>query len=216
MSPPPPRVIHLVDDDASLRRGLARLLTAAGYAVETYPSAAGLLAAPQPLARGCLITDLRMPGMSGLDLQVALTSRGAALPVIFLTAHGGIPSTVMAMRQGAEDFLIKPVLKHDLLAAVERALTRETAAWETSARRRDLEARLSLLTPREKEVLTHILAGQLNKEIAADLGTSERTIKAHRASIMEKVQAHSPAELGRLGHEAGLLAGSPLSALRDG
>jgi FixJ family two-component response regulator len=216
MSSPPLRVIYLVDDDASLRRGLARLLTAAGYAVETYPSAAGLLAAPQPLARGCLITDLRMPGMSGLDLQVALASRGAALPVIFLTAHGGIPATVMAMRQGAEDFLIKPVLKHDLLAAVERALTRESAVWQTQARRRDLEARLSLLTPREKEVLTHILAGQLNKEIAADLGTSERTIKAHRASIMEKVQAHSPAELGRLAHEAGLLEGSPLSELRDG
>ena len=216
MSSPPLRVIYLVDDDASLRRGLARLLTAAGYAVETYPSAAGLLAAPHPLARGCLITDLRMPGMSGLDLQVALTSRGAALPVTFLTAHGGIPATVMAMRQGAEDFLIKPVLKHDLLAAVERALTRESAVWQTQARRRDLEARLSLLTPREKEVLTHILAGQLNKEIAADLGTSERTIKAHRASIMEKVQAHSPAELGRLAHEAGLLEGSPLSELRDG
>ena len=163
--------------------------------------------------------DLSLNSLAVL-LDVDNDSEHLAEPIYQIRCKRGIvkliPATVMAMRQGAEDFLIKPVQKHDQLAAVERALTRESAVWQTQARRRDLEARLSLLTPREKEVLTHILAGQLNKEIAADLGTSERTIKAHRASIMEKVQAHSPAELGRLAHEAGLLEGSPLAELRDG
>lgn len=145
-----------------------------------------------------------MPGLSGLDLQSALSRSRNPLPVIFLTGHGGIPDSVRAMKGGAEDFLTKPVRKEDLLPAVKRALARDAAAFAQRAQQGELRQRFELLTPREREVLTHILAGKLNKEIASDLGATVRTIKAHRGSIMAKTQAQSPAELGRLAQELGI------------
>jgi FixJ family two-component response regulator len=193
----------VVDDDASTLRALSRLLAVTGHVVQTFASATDFLARHLPTDRGCVVADLRMPGPSGLDLQSALARSRNPLPVIFLTGHGDIPTSVHAMKDGAEDFLTKPVRKDDLLAAVKRALARDAEAFERRARQGELQRRFELLTPREREVLTHVIAGKLNKEIAAGLGAAERTIKAHRASIMEKLQAQSPAELGRLAQEAG-------------
>jgi two-component system, LuxR family, response regulator FixJ len=196
-------IVYVVDDDASMLRALSRLLTLKGHAVRTFASATEFLAQHQPTDRGCVVADLRMPGPSGLDLQSALARSGNPLPVVFLTGHGDIPTSVHAMRGGAEDFLTKPPRKEDLLAAVERALARDVAAFEKQAHQRELHERFQSLTQHEREVLTHVIDGKLNKEIAADLGASERTIKFRRARIMEKMQAQSPAELGRLAQEAG-------------
>jgi FixJ family two-component response regulator len=145
-----------------------------------------------------------MPDMNGLELQAALAHGGNPLPFVFLTGHGDIATCVDAMQQGAEDFLTKPVSLEKLVPAVERAMAKDAATFERISHREKLLRHFKRLTPREREVLDHVLAGKLNKEIAADLGASERTIKAHRASIMEKLQAHSPAELGRIAHEAGI------------
>jgi RNA polymerase sigma factor (sigma-70 family) len=205
-------VVYVVDDDPSTLRALSRLLTLTGHSVETFASATDFLARHQPTNRGCVLADLRMPGPSGLDLQSALARSGSPLPVVFLTAHGDIPTSVHAMKGGAEDFLTKPPRKEILLAAVERALARDAAAFEKQAHQRELRQRFESLTPREREVLTHVIAGKLNKEIAADLGAAEGTIKAHRASIMEKLQAHTPTELGRITHEFG--SSSPEAANR--
>jgi RNA polymerase sigma factor (sigma-70 family) len=195
--------VYAVDDDPSILRALSRLLTLTGHAVQTFASATDFLAQHQSMNRGCVVADLRMPGPSGLDLQSALARSGNPLPVVFLTGHGDIPTSVHAMKGGAEDFLTKPPRKEDLLAAVERALARDAAAFEQQAHQRELRQRFESLTPREREVLTHVVAGKLNKEIAADLGAAEGTIKAHRASIMEKLQVHSPTELGRITQELG-------------
>jgi len=200
-------IVYLVDDNASFLHALSCLLKLAGHRVETFASATEFLARHQPQNRGCVITDLRMPGPSGLDLQSALMRSDNPLPVIFLTGHGDIPTSVHAMKGGAEDFLTKPVRKDDLFPAVKRAFERDAAAFEQRARQRELRRRFELLTSRERKVLTQVVAGKLNKEIAADLGTTERTIKAHRASIMEKMQAQSPADLGCIAHEAGLSGG---------
>lgn len=197
--------VFIVDDDASMLRALSRMLTLAGYAVEAFASALEFLARHQPSARGCVLADLRMPHMSGLELQAALARSGHPLPVIFLTAHGDIPTSVHAMKGGAEDFLTKPVQKERLLTAVQRALAQDAATFRQDARRRELQRQFDLLTPREREVLALVITGKLNKEIAGELGSAEGTIKAHRASIMEKFQVHSPVELGRLTQELGSL-----------
>ena len=202
--------VYAVDDDPSILRALSRLLTLTGHAVQTFASATDFLAQHQSMNRGCVVADLRMPGPSGLDLQSALARSGNSLPVVFLTGHGDIPTSVHAMKDGAEDFLTKPPRKEDLLAAVQRALARDAIASEKHAHQGELRQRFESLTPREREVLTHVVAGKLNKEIAADLGAAEGTIKAHRASIMEKLQAHSPADLGRITHE--LRSSSPETA----
>ena len=204
----PPATVFVVDDDASLLRALSRLLTLTGYAVQAYASATEFLARHAPQARGCVMADLRMPVVSGLELQAALARSGNPLPVIFLTGHGDIPTSVHAMKRGAQDFLTKPVKKEDLFRAVERALAHDAAAFEQHAHQRELQQHIEMLTPREREVLNLVIAGKLNKEIAASLGAAERTIKAHRASIMGKLQVHSPAELGRIAQEAGLGAGN--------
>lgn len=196
--------VHLVDDDASLLRGLSRMLSASGYSVQTFESAAGFLATHGRLHRGCVVADLEMPEMNGLELQAALARSGNPLPVVFLTGHGNIPKCVDAMKQGARDFLTKPVSLEKLVAAVELAMAQDVAAFERISAREKLELRFKRLTTRERQVLEHVVAGKLNKEIAADLGAAERTIKAHRASIMEKLQAQSPAELGRIAQEAGI------------
>ena len=199
--------IHIVDDDASFRNAVSRLVRAAGHEVRCYPSAVEFLAASVAAScPGCILVDLHMPGPSGLDLQQELAKAEHPLPVIFLTGHGDIPSSVRAMREGAEDFLTKPVKKEVLFPAIERALARDAQERRQRARRRELRARFDTLTPREHEVLAHVLSGQLNKQVAGDLDTSERTIKAHRANLMAKLQVHSVAELVHLAHEAGLVS----------
>ena len=207
MSDAPP-IVHVVDDDASFLVALARLLRAAGYTVRTFASAAEFLA-QRGDAAGCVIADLQMPGMDGLDLQQALLREGSGLPVIFLTGEGDIPTSVRAMRQGAEDFLTKTAPKEDLLAAVDRALARDARQRAETARLRALRARIATLTPRELAVLRQVAEGRLNKQIAADLGIGERMVKLHRTAITTKLQVRSVAELTRLVQAAGLCDEGP-------
>jgi len=196
-------VIRIVDDDAAFLVAIARLLKAAGFVVRTYTSAAELFANLGDEG-GCVVADLRMPEMNGLDLQEALSRETNPLPVIFLTGEGDIPTTVKAMRQGAEDFLTKRGPKEDLLAAVDRALARDTRQRAERAQLRALHARIDTLTPRERDVLREVVAGRLNKQIAWDLGISERMVKLHRTAITTKLQVRSVAELTRLVQAAGL------------
>jgi FixJ family two-component response regulator len=203
-SMPPGPTIFVVDDDANFRNAISRLLRAGGYAVQTSNSEEFLQSA-RTNGPGCVLLDLQMPGPSGLDLQSALARSENPLPIIFLTGYGDIPTSVYAMRAGADDFLTKPVKKEILFPAIDRALARDAQEREQRARRRELRARFDTLTPREREVLTHVLRGQLNKQIAGGLDASERTIKAHRANLMAKLQVQSVAELAHLAHEAGFL-----------
>jgi len=203
MNPGQP-TIYVVDDDASFLTAVTRLLRAGGYALKTFASADEFMNNPPPDSPGCIIVDLHMPGMNGLELQGSLAKTGALLPVIFLTGHGDIPTSVDAMRKGAEDFLTKPVKRGKLFDAVRRALARNARERDAHTRRRELRARFETLTPREREVLAHIVTGQLNKQIAADLDTTERTIKAHRANLMAKLQMQSVAELVRLSQALGI------------
>jgi FixJ family two-component response regulator len=191
-SPP----IHLVDDDEALRTALSRLLRAAGHEVRVYASAAEFLMARNGPMRGCLLLDVRMPGgPTGLELHQALVRQGETLPVIFLTGHGDIPMSVQAVKNGAFDFLTKPVRRDDLLKTVTSALEAGEAAWQAGGRRRDLLRREASLTPTEREVFRRVVAGQPNKMIAAELGSAERTVKAHRAQVMHKMAASSLPEL---------------------
>jgi len=203
MNPTRP-IIHVVDDDPSFLKALSRLLRAGGYPAQTYSSASEFLRRNDPESRGCIIVDLRMPGQSGLELQERLATSGSQVPVIFLTGHGDIPTSVRAMRDGAVDFLTKPVKRRDLFEAIERALVRNREESERRACLRELQDRFDALTPREREVMLHVIGGELNKQIAFDLGTSERTIKAHRASIMDKLGVQSVAELVRFAEELGI------------
>lgn len=195
--------IFVVDDDASFRNAIAHLLHAGGYAVQTFASATDFQERFRGCTPGCILLDVHMPGLTGLELQSALARAENPLPIVFVTGQGDIPTSVRAMRAGAEDFLTKPIRKALLFPAITRALARDAQEREQRARRRELRARFEALTPREREVLTHVLRGQLNKQIASDLATSERTIKAHRANLMAKLQVQSVAELGQLAHEAG-------------
>jgi len=196
-------VVSIVDDDPSFLKAVSRMLRAAGYAVRTFPSAGEFLAQTSD-APGCLIADLRMPGLSGLDLQAALARDPQAPPVIFLTGQGDIATTVRAMRQGAEDFLTKDSPKATLLLAVERAFDRDARQRAERVRMQELRGRFDTLTPREREVLQHVVQGRLNKQIASNLGISERMVKLHRTAITTKVQVHSVAKLTRLVQDAGL------------
>ena len=204
--PSSPPIVYIVDDDASFRNAISRLLRAGGYAVETFASATEFLQSARTEAPGCVLLDLQMPGPSGLDLQSALVRSENPLPIVFLSGKGDIPTSVHAMRAGAEDFLTKPVRKEVLFPAIKRALARDAQEREQRTHRRELRARFEALTPREREVLAHVLSGQLNKQVAGDLGTSERTIKAHRANLMAKLQVQSVAELARLAQEAGFVS----------
>jgi FixJ family two-component response regulator len=197
-------VVHVVDDDVSFLKAVSRLLRAERFAVQTYSSPAEFLARRPADASGCVVVDLQMPGLSGLDLQQELAKSDEPMPVVFLTGHGDIPTSVRAMRQGAEDFLTKRAPKAELLAAVNRALARDALLRSQRARLRELRAPFDSLTPREREVLAHVLTGQLNKQIAADLGIDERSVKRHRTSLMAKLQVESVAELTHLVHEVGL------------
>ena len=191
-------LIHVVDDDESLRTALLRLLGAAGFEARGYASTGDFLLHPLPDRPGCLLLDVRMPGPSGLDLQAALQRQGITLPVIFLTGHADVASSVRAMKAGAVDFLTKPVERDILLDALRRAL--ELDALQRAARDEAdrLRARFASLTPREREVFDRIVAGRLNKQIADELGIAERTVKVQRAQVMAKLGVGSAAELGRL------------------
>jgi FixJ family two-component response regulator len=203
MSPAKPAV-YVVDDDPSVRVAIERLLKSVGLVVRTFPSAQEFLDQATPEWSGCLIVDLRMPGMGGLDLQDQLSARQVSLPVIFLTGFGTVPASVRAMKAGAVDFLGKPVDDQTLLDAVHKALERDRGARRNQVEMQALHQRLAALTPREYEVLTFIISGRLNKQAAAELGTTEKTIKVHRAHIMEKLQCASLAELVRLAEKAGI------------
>ena len=195
MSAPTP-VVHVVDDDESFRTAMVRLLRVAGYETRAYASAGDfLLKAPGPDAPGCLVLDVSMPGPSGLDLQEALSRSPLALPVIFLTAHADVPSSVRALKAGAADFLIKPVERKALFAAVQNAIERDARARSARNELATLRARFNSLSARERQVFDAVVAGRLNKQIAADLGAAERTIKAHRARVMDKIAASSVADL---------------------
>ena len=196
-----PGVVHIVDDDARFRTAIGRALSAAGHAPRLYGSAAEYLAVDDSEGPACLIVDLRMPGTNGLDLQEALARRGDSHPVIFLSAHGDIPSTVRAMRNGALDFLTKPVPTAVLLEAIGRALEQDIE------RKRELDLTMELkrcyatLTPRERQVMAGVVAGRLNKQICYALQSAERTVKTHRARVMEKMNVASVAELVRRAEE---------------
>lgn len=188
--------VHLVDDDDALRTALSRLLRAAGHEVRVYASAADFLMARNSGMRGCLLLDVRMPGgPTGLELQQALVRQGETLPVIFLTGHGDIPMSVRAVKNGAFDFLTKPVGRDDLLKAVASALAAEKSAHQAGARRRELLRREATLTASEREVFRRVVAGHPNKMIAAGLECAERTVKAHRSQVMHKMEAASLPEL---------------------
>jgi FixJ family two-component response regulator len=199
-------IVHLVDDDASFLSATARLLRASGFAVRTFPSAPDFLAEVTGDSAGCAVVDLRMPGMNGLDVQAALVQAGLPLPIVFLTGQGDISTSVRAMRGGAEDFLEKRAPKEQLIAAVRRAIDRDARERADRSRVRELRARFESLTDREREVLSHVVRGRLNKQIAADLGIHERTVKLHRTAVTTKLRVASVAELTRLADHAGLFA----------
>jgi len=203
-APMPPPLLHVVEDDEPTRKATARLLTAAGFDVRTYASPSDLLAAPDSGRPGCIILDVRLPGQSGLDLQVALAAREEPLPIIFLTGHAEIPDSVRAIQRGAVDFLTKPVEGAILLEAVSRALVKNVEDRARRTRRRSLRDRYERLTTRERQVFAHLISGQLNKQVAADLSISERTIKLHRARILEKLEVDSMAALARFAVDLGI------------
>src|SRR5262249_18785111 len=198
MTTPSGPTVFVVDDYAPGRKSISRLLHAAGFVVATFASAQEFLAEYDPAACGCLVLDLAMPAVSGLELQSILAEKGSSLPIIFLTAHGDISKSVRAMKHGASDFLTKPVNDEDVLAAVRTAIENRHAIRREQAELAEIRARLATLTPREREVLDYVVAGKLNKQIAGTLGTVEQTVKVHRAHVMRKMKVHSVAELVRL------------------
>ena len=210
--------VHIVDDDPSFLLAIARFLRASGFRVETYPSARDFLDRSRGDEPGCVIADLRMPEVNGLDLQSALGRMPNALPILFLTGQADTASVVRAMRGGAEDFLEKTVKLEVLFDAVRQALARDQQAREERLQRQALRLRFKSISSREREVLGHILRGRLNKQIASDLGIHERTVKVHRKSIMIKLKVRSVAALARLSQEAGVFTPEPPSprAIRDG
>ncbi|HXR48849.1 MAG TPA: response regulator [Candidatus Limnocylindrales bacterium] len=203
--------IFIVDDDLSFLRSVSRLLGAVGYTVQAFASAQEFLDRLVPEMSGCVVADLQMPGMNGLELQDALRRSANPMPVIFLTGQGDIPTTVNAMRSGAEDFLTKRARKEELLAAVERAFERDAQERQQRARSQVLRRRFDELSKRELEVLAHVVQGRMNKQIAANLNINVRTVKLHRTNITRKLGVQSVAELTRLVDEAGLF-----KAPRDG
>ena len=199
--------IFLVDDDEAMRRATARLLDAHGYDVRAFASADEFLRQLQPGEPGCLLLDVRMPGQSGFELQEILLARGVTLPIVFLTGHAEVASSVHAMKQGAVDLLQKPVREPELLQALERALERDAKTRAEDGAVASLRRRYDALTPREREVLAAIVTGQLNKQVAFSLGIAERTVKLHRARVLQKMHADSLAALVRMAGELGLQRG---------
>jgi RNA polymerase sigma factor (sigma-70 family) len=198
--------VHIVDDDASFRSAIERRLKKAGYAVSTYPSAQDLLDhLPNESESGCILLDVRIPGLSGPELQGRLSEIGSILPIVFLTGYADVQTTVRAIKAGAEDVLTKPVSSEELLGAVERALANHQAARSQRNKLDVVLAYIARLTPRERQVLDLVIRGNTNKQVANKLGATERTIKAHRHRVMEKLQVQSLAELVSLAERAGIL-----------
>jgi FixJ family two-component response regulator len=199
-----PFTVYVVDDDAAILKALSRLLRAHGLEVRTFGSARDFLSQHDPAVQGCAILDVAMPDLDGLQLQQAMQEGGFERPVIFVTGRGDIPTSVRAMKAGAADFLTKPVSERDLLDAIGRVREREAVAHRQRQELEAIRTRLETLTPREREVLTHVIAGRLNKQIAHDLGTVEKTIKVHRGRLMEKLGVRSVAELVWLSDRMGI------------
>jgi FixJ family two-component response regulator len=202
-----PTRVHIVDDEAPVRTALGRLLRGAGHEVAVYASAEEFLAVAGPALSGCIVLDLRLPGVSGLELQELLARRGCHAQIVFLTGHGDVAAGVRAMKKGAVDFLQKPVSDDELLSAVETALERDRSTRRQREELDELRARCATLTDREREVWLEVVRGRLNKQVAGDLGIVERTVKAHRARVMEKLRADSTAELVRIAERLGLISG---------
>ena len=194
----PIAAVRVVDDDTSVREALGGLLRSAGFAVETFASAQEFLARRPSDLPGCLVLDVRLPGLSGLDLQQRMAELNIEMPIVFITGHGDVPTSVRAMKAGAVEFLTKPFGERDLLDAIRQAIDRDQAARRQHAELSDLRRRHGSLTPREREVLERVVAGLLNKQIAAELGTREITIKVHRGQVMRKMRAASFADLVRM------------------
>ncbi len=198
-------IVFVVDDDDAVRRALMRLIRSAGYDVEGFGSASEFLGSgPHTHRTACLILDVQLPDLNGLDLQHELNAASALLPIIFITGHGDIAMTVRAMKAGATDFLAKPIGDTDLLRAIETALRNSSQAVTSLIELDSMRDRLSRLTPREREVLALLVEGRLNKQVACELGIAEKTIKVHRARVMEKMEAHSLVELARISDKVGI------------
>ena len=191
-------IVFVVDDDLSVREGLERLLHAAGWEVETFPSAQEFLAHRKEDIPSCLVLDVGLPGLSGLDLQKRILEANREIPIVFITGHKDVPTSVRAMKAGAVEFLVKPFSEDDLLDAIRQAIKRDQSARYQNAQMQDLWRRYELLTPREREVMQRVVSGLLNKQVAAELGTSEITIKVHRGQVMQKMQANSLVDLVRM------------------
>jgi FixJ family two-component response regulator len=194
MADPKP-LVFVIDDDPSVRRALSRLLKSHGFTVETFASAGEFLMRPHYDGPGCLVLDLQMPGLNGLELQQQLAPSGYQLPIVFITGHGNVPASVKAMKAGAVDFLTKPFESKDLFAAIQQALQKDEIARKVCVEVDHIQQKLDRLTPRELEVMKLLLRGLMNKHVAAELGISVKTLKLHRARVMEKMQVHSVAEL---------------------
>ena len=204
MPPPTGPTVFVVDDDAAVRKAVSRLLRSAGIAVAGFASPSEFLAQYDPDMPGCLVLDLAMPDINGLQLQTTLAKKGCTLPIIFLTGQGDVSKSVQAMKHGAFDFFSKPVKEKDLLPAVRAAIERDAVARREQAKLSEICARLDTLTPREREVLEHVVAGKLNKQIAGDLGITEATVKMHRARVMTKMKVQGVADLVRLAEVCGI------------
>ncbi len=197
-------VIAIVDDDLSLRRSLQRLIRSAGWNAESFASAQEFLARPGAEAPSCLVLDLQMPGLSGLDLQKRMAEIGLEIPIVFLTGHGDIPASVQAMKAGAVEFLTKPFDEEDLFQAIQEAIERDRRTRQQRAEKRELKNRYASLTAREQEIMEQVILGKLNKQIAAELRITEFTVKFHRGHIMRKMQADSLADLVRMAGNLGM------------
>jgi FixJ family two-component response regulator len=202
-------IVFVIDDDASMRRALSNLFQSVGLEVELFGSASDMLQSKLPDVAGCLVLDVRLPGLSGLDFQTELAKANIHIPIIFMTGHGDIPMTVRAMKGGAVDFLTKPFRDQDMLDAVVKAIERDRARREAGKIVANLQTLLDTLTPREREILALVSSGLLNKQIAAELGLAEITVKIHRGHIMKKMEARSLADLVRKAETLGIRRNKP-------